>query len=278
MDRIFEKVKIIDLSATIDNASIELQPVKIKYISHKKGAFLLGLSVLFQKKFPFKDLFLYLFGIKRITAKDFPDGLGLAWEDINIGTHIGTHLDSPWHFGPASEGRPAKTIDQIPLEWCYADGVVLDIRDKKQKELITLKDIQDALQRIKYSIKKNDIVLIMTGASQYAQNKEYLRSYPGISREAVFWLIKQGVKIIGTDTWGFDRPFENMIKDYLRTKDKNHLWPAHLVGREKEYCHIEKLVNLDKLPPYGFKVAVFPIKLKGTSAAWVRAVAIINLR
>jgi len=76
---------------------------------------------------------------------------------------------------------------------------------------------------------------------------------------------------------GFDRPFKYMIKDYLKTKDKRYLWPAHLVGREKEYCHIEKLVNLDKIPiPYGFKIACFPINIKGASAGWVRAVAIIR--
>jgi kynurenine formamidase len=37
------------------------------------------------------------------------------------------------------------------------------------------------------------------------------------------------------------------------------------------------LANLDKIPkPYGFKVAVFPIKIVKASAAWIRAVAIIE--
>ena len=40
--------------------------------------------------------------------------------------------------------------------------------------------------------------------------------------------------------------------------------PAHRVGREREYCHIEKLANLDQLPkPHGFRVAVFTIKIAG---------------
>ena len=54
-----------------------------------------------------------------------------------------------------------------------------------------------------------------------------------------------------------------MIGDYFKTKDNSHLWPSHLFGRKKEYCHIERLANLDKIPkPYGFKVACFPIKIK----------------
>jgi kynurenine formamidase len=35
-------------------------------------------------------------------------------------------------------------------------------------------------------------------------------------------------------------------------------------------------VNLDKLPPTDFKVALFPIKIKRASGAWCRAVAILE--
>jgi kynurenine formamidase len=38
---------------------------------------------------------------------------------------------------------------------------------------------------------------------------------------------------------------------------------------------MEKLANLDKLPPYGFKVACFPVKIEAASAGWTRAVAIL---
>jgi kynurenine formamidase len=67
-----------------------------------------------------------------------------------------------------------------------------------------------------------------------------------------------------------------MIGDYFRTKDNSYLWPSHLFGRKKEYCHIERLANLDKLPkPYGFKIACFPVKIKKVGASWARVVAII---
>lgn len=49
-------------------------------------------------------------------------------------------------------------------------------------------------------------------------------------------------------------------------------WEAHLVGRDKEYCHME----LDELPHEGFKVAVFPLKIVGASAAPARVVAIFD--
>jgi kynurenine formamidase len=67
-----------------------------------------------------------------------------------------------------------------------------------------------------------------------------------------------------------------MVKD-VREGKKEKLWAAHFAGREKEYCHIENLNNLDKIPmPYGFKVAVFPIKIENAGGGWVRAVAILE--
>ena len=39
---------------------------------------------------------------------------------------------------------------------------------------------------------------------------------------------------------------------------------------------MEQLTNLDALPTTGFKVAAFPLKIKGGSAAPARVVAILN--
>jgi len=45
---------------------------------------------------------------------------------------------------------------------------------------------------------------------------------------------------------------------------------------DKEYCQIERLTNLDKLPPIGFKVCAFPLKVVGGSAGPARVVAIVD--
>ncbi|MCX5858757.1 MAG: cyclase family protein, partial [Proteobacteria bacterium] len=74
---------------------------------------------------------------------------------------------------------------------------------------------------------------------------------------------------------GFDRPFFAIAQEFAETKDRRLIWAAHFTGIEKEYLHIEKLANLDKLPPFGFKVACFPVKITRASAGWCRAVAIL---
>lgn len=45
---------------------------------------------------------------------------------------------SLWHYHPTtSKGEPARTIDQIHLEWYFSDGVVLDFSDRQDGYLVT---------------------------------------------------------------------------------------------------------------------------------------------
>ncbi len=83
-----------------------------------------------------------------IAEKDLPEGLGWAHETVTLNTHSGTHIDAPYHFHPTSEGRPSKTIDEMPLELAYGDGVVLDMRHKKGGDVISFSDIDEALEKI----------------------------------------------------------------------------------------------------------------------------------
>lgn len=211
-----------------------------------------------------------------IRAEEFPEGKYCAAEIVTLGTHNTTHLDAPYHFYPTSEGKPAKTIDQIPLEWCYGDGVVLDFHHQKKGYGIRAADIEEALAKIKYAVKPLDIVLIRTDTDKHYHEVGYEYMHPGMTREATISLIDRGVKVMGIDAWGWDRPFDDMVAEF-KAGNKKQLWESHYLGKEREYCHIERLANLDQIPrPYGFKVSVFPIKIEGASAGWVRAVAILE--
>lgn len=248
------RTQIIDLSAPLENTAGK---VEIKYVSHNESV------EIFAKP-------------RGMPASDLPGGIYCAVERVSLETHSKTHLDAPWHWGPECEGKSAKTIDQIPLEWCYGNGVVLDLSHKQKGELITIDDLQKAVNKIGYEIKPYDIVLIRTDTSKHINEEGYENMHPGMGRESTLWLIERGVKVMGIDAWGWDRPFDIMTEEYKRGI-KNRFWAAHFLGREKEYCHLENLANLDQIPrSYGFKVAVFPIKIKGASAGWVRAVAILE--
>ncbi len=213
-----------------------------------------------------------------IQPEDFPDRMALSGENViadNI-FHIGTHCDAPLHYGPTTGGKPARSIDQIPLEEFYGNGVILDMRHKEPRSGITAEDVQQALASMNYTVQRGDIVLIMTGFDQYIYTEKYLQDQPGMTGEAAEWLIDQGVKLMGIDAYTFDRPFGAMAED-VRAGNKSALFPAHLLGRKKEYYHIEKLANLDKVPVrHGFTFCAFPVKVKGGTAGSVRAVAIVD--
>jgi kynurenine formamidase len=184
---------------------------------------------------------------------------------VVLGDHVGTHVDSLRHLRDDAPGP-----DGIPLEYCYGDGVVLDFADKPVGHGITAEDCQKELDRIGYTLKPLDIVLIKTGASRYNTEMRYLTDHCGMTGESTHWLLDQGIKMVGIDAPTWDRP----VKSMFETKE---FWPGHLVMVEREYYHLENLENLDAIPrPFGFEVAVFPIKWKGTTAAPVRAVAIVE--
>lgn len=249
--------RIIDLSSPLVNGAFEPWPPEISFLDHREGARIVS-------------------KVMGLSPDALPEGTSMAWENFTGMTHTGTHLDAPWHFGPTSEGKPAKTIDQVPLEWCFSDGVRLDFTHKKPGETITADDVKDALKAIGYQLKSLDMVFFWTGASKYLDDPTYGSMHAGPNEEALMWILDQGIKVVGIDAYTFDRPFKNMIEDFKAGK-KEALLPCHYAGRKREYCHLEKLANLEKIPrPCGFKAAVFPINIPKASAGWVRAVAIVQ--
>jgi kynurenine formamidase len=64
-----------------------------------------------------------------LKKEDLPDGEGWAVEKEELLTHNGTHLDAPYHFhSTMNKGQKSVTIDEVPLDWCFRNGVKLDFR------------------------------------------------------------------------------------------------------------------------------------------------------
>jgi kynurenine formamidase len=251
---------IIDLSKTIAYSKKDpwFMRIKIKHKPHRKSYFLIRFFI-------------------GLPAKLFPSRF-TGWADDKItgmGVHATTHIDAPWHYSPTVNGEKAKTIDEIPLEWLYGDGIVLDMTHKRDFEEITTEDIQLDLQKSGAKLAAGKIVLIKTGRDKLTGN-DFVNLGTGMSKAATEWLIGQGIKVMGIDQWGFDLPLAYMAKKAKESNNPDLFWQAHLVGQQHEYLHMEQLTNLESLPAFGFKVAVFPLKIKGASAAPARVVAIMD--
>lgn len=69
---------------------------------------------------------------------------------------------------------------------------------------IEVDHVKRALERISYSLKPLDIVLLRTDAAMYREERRYLSDHPGMTKESVTWLLDQGIKMMGIDAPGFD--------------------------------------------------------------------------
>lgn len=251
-------MRMIDLSALIEPSPPDAPPfyrTGIAYSDHAAGAAQIA------------SLFHLPPGLLR-------DGEGWATEELHgFGTHNSTHVDAPWHYNSRVAGERAQTIDELPLDLFFGDGVVLDIRHKADGEALTVADATAELARIGYRLKPRDIVLVRTGRDAFYGQPDYAFRGPGVTAEATRWLFDQGVRVMGIDAWGWDAPLNMQAREALERREQGVFWAAHQVGLP--YMQIERLCNLGALPPFGFTVACFPLKIKGGSAAPCRAVALL---
>jgi kynurenine formamidase len=254
--------RFVDLSIYLENDVISDPPAyrpRIEYIDHRATV---------------PELVNFFPGIR---PEDMPDGEAWAIERIELITHNGTHLDAPYHFASTmNKGERASTIDEVPLEWCFQPGVKLDFRHFPDGYVVQAADVDAELQRIGHTLSPLEIVVINTRAGERYGHDDYVASGCGMGREATLRLLEAGVRLTGTDGWSWDAPFANTAKRYAETGDASVIWEGHKAGLEVGYCHLEKLHNLECLPPTGFMVSCFPFKIRGASAGFTRAVAIFD--
>jgi kynurenine formamidase len=253
-------MRIVDLSATIAPSppgAASLERVEIQYTTHAQGADQIQ-------------------SLLHVPPHLLRNDEGWAIEEFTkLGTHSVTHVDAPWHYNSKIQGRKAATIDELPLEWFFSDGVVLDLNGKADGELIDVDDVQSALATIRYTIKPLDIVLLWTGRDAFYGQPDYMLRGCAVSARATHWLHEQGVRVMGIDAWGWDGPLDRQAGKAVAAQQPGVFWAAHQC--DLPYSQIERLVNLGALPSSGFKVSCFPLKIRGGSAGPARVVAILGV-
>lgn len=197
---------IYDLSVTLRPDHLENSELKLSRVSHEEAA------RIFAKQ-------------HQIKVSALPHAEFFATERIELRSHLGTHLDAPCHFYPTSEGKPAKFIEEVPLDWAFGDGVVLDFRHKKPAEPITEYDIAEALEKISYTPKQGDIVALWTGGTDgYDNDPRFAESAAAMIGGALNYVFRLGVKVMATDSATVDMPIALMTRT-LRQRRQGGVLP-----------------------------------------------------
>jgi kynurenine formamidase len=225
---------------------------------------------------------------------------GVNAQYIMSSNHMGTHLDAPRHF--VTSGL---TIDQLPLEWLYGEGVVVDLTHLDELDIFTPKDIEERVE-----VREGDILILHTGWHEYANfgatpdEEKYILRHPGPHYDIVPWLIEKKIKLWGVDMISTDHPMNLPIGRFLgrgaleqwqkvraQCEEKfgveqiDQLFPnsayqlTHNALFPHNCVHIENMggdIGAAELQNRRLTLGCFPWKFKGGEAAFCRAVAFLE--
>jgi kynurenine formamidase len=167
-------------------------------------------------------------------------------------THVGTHVDAPYHFQKYSN-----TVEKIPLNRLVINENIKVLKiEKGDDEKIEIGDLRD------YNIMKNDTILINTNWVLNRALDKYFNKNPGLSEEAAKYLADAEINLVGIDGPSIDPAID-------------HDFNSHRIFSANDIPIIENLINLDRLLNKKFTFVALPLKLKNCSGSPVRALAIM---
>jgi kynurenine formamidase len=198
---------------------------------------------------------------------------------------IGTQLDGLGHVGVRmfgddyfyngfrrSEFGTAYGLTKLGIENVgvfFTRGVLIDVAGHRGTprmlagDVITVKDLQGALQRQKLEVGEGDVVLLRTGHGKLwmKDNSAFGKGEPGPGMAAARWLCERKIVLVGSDTWATevvphenkDRPFE--VHQLLLVRHGIY---------NLENLDLEELAR-DKVYEFAFIFA--PLRLKGATGS-----------
>lgn len=177
---------------------------------------------------------------------------------LALSEHTGTHFDAPLHFLPGG-----RSIDRVAPERLFGRMATIAATDAAPCEAVGIARLR-AFEAGHGPIRPNDAVFFHFGWDRFwndpAPQERFLKDWPGLSGETAEWLVRRGVRIVGTDCLSIDRFGSS---DFIA--HKRLLGADILVG--------ENFANLGRLPPF-CDLVTLPLPIVGGSGSPLRAVAL----
>jgi arylformamidase len=194
-------------------------------------------------------------GKRRLEIREFAYPPGETMHQIDMESHIGTHLEAPRHFVNARYGRNGKDIAQLPLESLFGEAVFVDLSGFAPGQALG----PEHMERL--PVRRGDIVLIGNAGQDGAGR-------PHISKEAARWLAGLPIKMAGIDDSVFPEEPRYLSKDLTR-------YHTHDAFLSNDIPFIEGLANLGELSARRFLFFGFVAPIAGLDAFPIRAVALV---
>lgn len=173
--------------------------------------------------------------------------------NISMVSHIGTHIEAPYHIFP-----DGMDLAQLPIDIFCGNAVMLDFTSLKPNSAISLEEAKEAAEKAG-GIRKGDIVLCNLGYAGSYGTDNYANS-PYFTTEAIDYLANSGMKMMGVDASGVEIPMS-----------EEHVNHQALLSRNIPL--IENVANLNAVGQVRFKVYAFPLPVVGLESFPLRVVA-----
>jgi len=185
---------------------------------------------------------------------------------LKLGSHTGTHIDAPYHFL-----KNGQKIDEIPVQRFIGTGILIDVSNKSERELIDSTDLKFYASEIK----KGDFVILNTGWDRYFGTPTYYL-HPYLSADGARLLVKMGVSLVGVDALNVDPTYYGSMDSDPSAKDlpdeEGYGYPVHDILLGNDILIVENLCNLDKIKQVKGVYSFLPLKLKDSDGSPIRAV------
>jgi arylformamidase len=164
---------------------------------------------------------------------------------LSFSTHIGTHVDPPYHF--MKDGVP---LDQAPLEVFIGPARVVDAGEAASIDAALLSTFNlDGVSRVLFKTRNSRL---------WRETTEFQKDFVHLETDAAEALVARGVKLVGIDylsieKFGFDKPTTH--------------WT--LLGND---VYIVEGLDLSAVAPGDYELICLPLKIKDGDGGPARVV------
>jgi arylformamidase len=176
---------------------------------------------------------------------------------VDVSGHYSTHVDAP-----ALMYADGMVVADIEIERLMGKAVLMDFSDLQPGDEIHKEQLEEWIR--KHGDVKGMIVFIFTGMQYLVGQPVFMENWIGLNAEAAEFLASKGIKVIGSDSPNIDC-----------VSGKDIEFPAHHTFLRYGIPNVENLCNLDQLPTYGFYTIIAPMKLRKSSGAPARVIALV---